>query len=62
MTAASRDAVQALVLDGECLIRNAYLFFADCFASWLQEETGQTAQRLQALHLALRAECCRDRP
>ena len=54
MTAASRAAVQTLVLDGECLIRNAYLFFADCFASWLGEEPGQPAQRLQALHLALR--------
>jgi hypothetical protein len=54
MTAGSRPAVEALVLDGECLIRNAYLFFAGCFASWLEEETGQTAQRLHALHLALR--------
>jgi Protein of unknown function DUF262/Protein of unknown function (DUF1524) len=54
MTAGSRSAVRELILDGDCLIRDAYLYFADCFASWLEEDAGQRPQRLQALHIALR--------
>jgi hypothetical protein len=54
MAAGSRPKVRALVLEGECLIRDAYLYFADCFASWLGENTEQRVQKLQALHTALR--------
>jgi hypothetical protein len=54
MTAGSRAAARSLILDGACLIRGAYLYFGDCFASWLEESPEQKAPRLQALHMALR--------
>jgi hypothetical protein len=37
MSAGSRTALQSLPLDEDRLIRNAYLFLADCFDSWIRE-------------------------
>jgi hypothetical protein len=54
MSAGSRTALQILPLDEARLIRNAYLFFADCFDSWIREKHDQTGSRLHALHSALR--------
>jgi hypothetical protein len=55
MNAGSREVVRALLLDGESLIRNAYIFFAECFDSWVKEGPKEEAgRRLHALHSALR--------
>jgi hypothetical protein len=54
MTAGSRAKLRELVLDGERLIRDAYLYFAECFVSWIEEDPNQRTLRLQALHMALR--------
>jgi len=58
MTAGSSENARNLDLSRDCLIRNAYLFFADEFRSWIREdESGESAiKRIQALYTAIRTD------
>jgi hypothetical protein len=56
MTAGSRDAVDALSVDGDALIRGAYLYFSGVFRSWLLDNGGEDSllKRLPALYSMLK--------
>ena len=54
MNSGSRASVETLVLDGESLLRDAYVFFLNQFDSWLKGFPEQPTERLRALHTALR--------
>jgi uncharacterized protein with ParB-like and HNH nuclease domain len=56
MTANSIQAVQDLATPDNGLIRDAYLFFADAFRSWLSDNVGERdiLKGLDALHTAIR--------
>jgi hypothetical protein len=56
MTAGSRAAVEELPIDGDALIRSAYVYFSDVFKSWLVEDGGEGGllKRLPALYSTLK--------